>query len=96
MVFQFQHSLFFAQYYLFFFNLFYWFEILLTLFELNFHSFFRLFCLIFAFMKIRLNGLIQKLMHPICCLEFEPNFEGSGFELRFAKALGNDFAQLVQ
>lgn len=96
MVFQFLHSQFFAQYYLFFFNLFYWFEILLSLFELNFHSFFRLFSLIFAFTKIRLNGLNQKLTHLICCLEFKPNFEGSGFELRFAKALGNDFAQPVQ
>jgi hypothetical protein len=46
--------------------------------------------------KIELIGLTLTLLHQVYCLGLEPDFVGSGFEWRFAIALDNDSAQLIQ
>jgi hypothetical protein len=43
------------------------------------HFFFKQFCLIFGFEKIRLIRLAPTLLHPVYCLEFELHFEGLEF-----------------
>jgi hypothetical protein len=80
MIYQYPHNLFFVPYFLFFSNSFYCFKMLFILFGQRDHFFFKQFCLIFGFAKIRLIRLAPTLLNPVYCLEFELHFEGLEFE----------------